>query len=307
MGQFTGYLAIHQFEAELEKELQLKGLEVAHRKDRLFLVEGSHPPMIWAQVSAFDLEFIPISSINDAAKKLKALGRNWGLFSVDLHRRAQLIQDELPKINKKPIPFRNPLPSAPMGFWTLWAQDQILATQKTSSPYPLGEMDFLEDKIMPPSRAYLKLWEFFTVYAPEAVSGGTAIDVGSCPGGWTWVLRTLEFDKIISVDKAPIEKRIMDLGRIDFLKASAFGLDPKDFDEIEWFCSDIICYPERLLNLVKKFLDSGKVKNFVCTIKYQGETDWEKTLKFLEIPGSRIVHLHHNKHEVTWFLKGAQA
>jgi 23S rRNA (cytidine2498-2'-O)-methyltransferase len=48
------------------------------------------------------------------------------------------------------------------------------------------------------------------------------------------------------------------------------------------------------------------VKNFVCTIKYQAETDWEQTLKFLEIPGSRIVHLHHNKHEVTWFLKGAK-
>ena len=97
----------------------------------------------------------------------------------------------------------------------------------------------------------------------------------------------------------------MDLGKIEFRQESAFGLDPKNFGELEWFCSDIICYPERLLNLVKRFMDSGKVKNFVCTIKYQSETDWENTLKFLEIPDSRIVHLHHNKHEVTWFLKGA--
>lgn len=304
MGQFTGYLAIHQFEAELEKELSLKGLKIAHNRDRLYLVEGNHPPLIWAQMTAFDLDFISISSINDGARKLRELGRNWGLFSVGLHRRAQLIQDELPKVNQKPIPFRHPLPNSPMGFWTLWEQDQILASPKTSSLYPLGEMTFQEDKVMPPSRAYLKLWEFFTVYAPEAINPGTAIDVGSCPGGWTWVLRTLEFGKVISVDKAPIESRIMDLGRIDFRQESAFGLDPKDFDEIEWFCSDIICYPERLLNLVKRFRDSGKVKNFVCTIKYQGETDWENTLKFLDIPGSHIVHLHHNKHEVTWFLKG---
>jgi 23S rRNA (cytidine2498-2'-O)-methyltransferase len=306
MTVYTGYLAIHKFEAELEREFEVRGLKVALKKERLYLVEGEAPQMIWAQMTAWNLEFIAITSINDGVKKLKALGRNWGLFTVGNHRRAELIQSELPKINTKPIPFRHPLPDKPMGFWTLWEQDQILASQKTSSPFALGQMDFQEDKEMPPSRAYLKLWEFFTIYAPEAITGGTSIDVGSCPGGWTWVLRTLDFDKTYSVDKAPIEKRIFDLGKIEFRKESAFGLDPKEIGELDWFCSDIICYPERLLNLVNRFREAGTVKNFVCTIKYQSETDWEQTLKFLEIPGSRIVHLHHNKHEVTWFLKGAK-
>lgn len=306
MSIYTGYLAIHKFEAELEKEFEIKGLTIAQKLDRLYLIEGSHPAMIWAQMTAYDLEEIAITSINDGAKKLKALGRNWGLFTVGNHRRAQLIQEELPKINQKPIPFLHPLPSSPMGFWTLLNPETILATTKTSSPFALGEMTFQEDKVMPPSRAYLKLWEFFTVYAPEVDQRKLSIDVGSCPGGWTWVLREMNFEKTISVDKAPIEKRIMDLGQIDFRQESAFGLDPKDFDTIDWFCSDIICYPERLLNLIKRFRDAGKVNNFVCTIKYQAETDWEATLKFLEIPGSQIVHLHHNKHEVTWFLKGAQ-
>lgn len=304
MTVYTGYLAIHKFEKELERELEIRGLKVAMKKDRLYLVEGDHPRLIWAQMTAFNLEFHKIQSIGDAAKKLKAMGRNWGLFTVGHHRRAELIQNELPKYNTKPIPFRYALPNLPMGFWTLWEPDLILATQKTSSPFALGEMDFQEDKVMPPSRAYLKLWEFFTVYAPDVEPKGVAIDVGSCPGGWTWVLRTMNFDKVYSVDKAPIEKRIMDLGKIEFRQESAFGLDPKDFGEIDWFCSDIICYPERLLNLVNRFRAAGTVKNFVCTIKYQGETDWENTLKFLDIPGSDIVHLHHNKHEVTWFLKG---
>ncbi len=307
MTVYTGYLAIYNFEKELERELEIRGLRVAHKKDRLYLVEGNHPQLIWAQVTAHQLTHDYISSIGDAVKKLKAQGRNWGLFTVGNHRRAELIQSELPKVNIRPIAFRHDLPSVPMGFWTLWETDQIFSTQKTSSPFALGEMNFIEDKTMPPSRAYLKLWEFFTIYAPEVIKGGAAIDVGSCPGGWTWVLRTLDFEKVYSVDKAPIEKRISNLGKIEFRQESAFGLDPKDFGEIEWFCSDIICYPERLLNLVNRFREAGKVKNFVCTIKYQSETDWENTLKFLEIPGSRIVHLHHNKHEVTWFLKGAKA
>jgi 23S rRNA (cytidine2498-2'-O)-methyltransferase len=305
MEVYTGYLAIHGLEHELEHELKLKGMTVAHQRDRLYLVSGEAPPLVWAQLSAFNLRFLKISSIKEGARQLRALGRNWGLFTVGHHRRAQLIQEELPRYNTKPIPFLHPLPETPMGFWTLWEPDLILATQQTSSPFALAQMDFMEDKQMPPSRAYLKLWEFFTLYAPEACSGATALDVGSCPGGWTWVLRTMEFQKIISVDKAPIEPRIFELGRIEFLQESAFGLDPARFDSIDWFCSDIICYPERLLNLVKRFLESGKVKNFVCTIKYQDQTDWESTFKFLEIPGSRIVHLHHNKHEVTWFLKGA--
>lgn len=303
MTVYTGYLAIHKFEKELEKELEIKGLKIALKKDRLYLVEGDHPALIWAQVTGFEMEFQNITSIKDAARKLKAMGRNWGLFTVEHHRRAELIQSELPKISQKPMVFRHPLPTLPMGLWTLWEQDLIIATQKTTSPFPLGEMTLEEDKLMPPSRAYLKLWEFFTLYAPEEIHGGRALDVGSCPGGWTWVLRTLEFEKVYSVDKAPIEKRILDLGRIDFRQESAFGLNPDDFENLDWFCSDIICYPDRLLNLIKRFLKSGKVKNFVCTIKYQGETDWENTLKFLDIPGSKIVHLHHNKHEVTWFLK----
>lgn len=307
MDLFTGYLAIHKFEAELEKELALKGIDVEAKKDRLYLVRGHHPPLIWAQVTATNLQTIPIESIKDGARKLRALGRNWGLFTVESHRRAELIQAELPKLSKKPLAFREKLPALPMGFWTLWEANTILATQETSSPYPLGEMTFDEDKLSPPSRAYLKLWEFFTVYAPETIVQGNTIDVGSCPGGWTWVLREMGFPKVVSVDRAPIEERILKLPEVEFRQESAFGLDPKDFPELEWFCSDIICYPERLLNLVKKFRDSGKVKNFVCTLKYQGETDWENTLKFLEIPGSRIVHLHHNKHEVTWFLREGSA
>ncbi len=48
MSIYTGYLAIHKFEAELEKELALKGLSVAQKHDRLYLVEGHHEAMIWA-------------------------------------------------------------------------------------------------------------------------------------------------------------------------------------------------------------------------------------------------------------------
>jgi 23S rRNA (cytidine2498-2'-O)-methyltransferase len=62
----------------------------------------------------------------------------------------------------------------------------------------------------------------------------------------------------------------------------------------------VICYPARLLALIEKFLAAGTVENFICTIKFQGETDFATQAGFAAIPGSRLIHLHANKHELTW-------
>ena len=45
---------------------------------------------------------------------------------------------------------------------------------------------------------------------------------------------------------------------------------------------------------------AGLARNLVCTIKFQGATDHEAARRFAAIPGSRLMHLHHNKHELTW-------
>nr|MDP9196734.1 hypothetical protein [Pseudomonadota bacterium] len=80
---------------------------------------------------------------------------------------------------------------------------------------------------------------------------------------------------------------------------------PEDVGPVDWFCSDVICYPERLLRLVQTWRDSGLVRNFVCTIKFQGPTDHATARAFAAIPGSRLMHLHHNKHELTWISLSA--
>jgi 23S rRNA (cytidine2498-2'-O)-methyltransferase len=52
--------------------------------------------------------------------------------------------------------------------------------------------------------------------------------------------------------------------------------------------------------MVARWLELGSVRNFVCTLKFQGETDHETARQFAAIPGSRLVHLSCNKHELTW-------
>lgn len=294
------YLAPHTHEKDLRTELERKGLPILAERGRLFRCQGSRADVVWAQASMLNIQEISIASINDGAKKLKELGRNWALFTTAHHRRAQLIQDLLPHYPVKPIPFLHPRPSNTMGGWTLWEPDLLLASATTTSLYPLGEMTFMEDQVNPPSRAYLKLWEFFTCHSPRLPRPDERlIDMGACPGGWTWVMQSFG-GEVIAVDKAPLEKRIADLPGVSVKLESAFGLNPVELPEIHWFFSDIICYPSKLLELVRRWEAVG-VKNFVCTLKFQAETDFDSTDRFIQEFGGKVVHQHHNKHEVTWF------
>lgn len=301
MNHRTVALAIYELESELERELQFRKISFVKR-DRLYFFDQDYCPL-FAQVTWKQCQTLPITSIGDGIKKLRALGKNWALFSIGNHRRAQLIQDGLAKIKDTPIPFLSEPPKHTMGGWTLLDPHTIICSTQTTSRYPLGKIEFLENKEIPPSRAYLKLWEFFTAHCPPPAQNTRVIDLGSSPGGWSWVLSQLNLD-VISVDKAPLDANIAHIPNITFLKESAFGLDPKKMADVEWLFSDIICYPERLLSLIKKWQHESSVQNFVCTIKFQGEADFAVIDEFLKIPTSKMVHLYHNKHEVMWWKTG---
>ncbi|MFA4994312.1 MAG: SAM-dependent methyltransferase [Bdellovibrionales bacterium] len=290
------YLAPEGFVADLLKEL---GDNVVDVFDNLVLAKDPGKPVAWAANVWLDPVIIPISSIGDAAKKLRDIQRNWALYPFSLHRRAALITEKLPKVSAKPLVFGTEAPKAPLGSWTLIDANTVLASAKCSSPFPNGEPQFVENHIGSPSRAYLKLWEAFTVLGVHPEAGDFCVDLGACPGGWTWVLQTLGA-RVLSVDKAPLDEKVSSLPNVEYRCESAFALDPKSVGHVDWLFSDIICYPKRLLTLVQKWMKEGDVGHFVCTIKFQGETDFEVMRELAAIPGSRIIHLHHNKHELTW-------
>jgi 23S rRNA (cytidine2498-2'-O)-methyltransferase len=293
--ELTGYLAPEGFIAELQQELGSAAVEC---HGRLVLATGPGRPVAWVANVWHDPVHIQISSISDAAKKLRAIQRNWALYSCAHHRRAALIADKLPKVSAKPLAFGAPAPAAALGSWTLVAPDRMLAAASCASPFPNGEARFVEDRTAP-SRAYLKLWELFTLLGEWPKPSEVCVDLGASPGGWTWVLQRLG-GRVISVDKAPLDPGLSNLAGIDYRRESAFALDPRTIGPVDWLFSDVVCYPKRLLTLVQKWLAAGRVRHFVCTVKFQGATDFDALRAFAAIPGSRLVHLHHNKHELTW-------
>ena len=179
----------------------------------------------------------------------------------------------------------------------------LLAAPHCSSPFPHGEVRFVEDRSGPPSRAYLKLWEALTLIGHRPGPGETCLDLGSSPGGWSWALAQLG-TRVISVDKAPLAPEVLRLPGIEYRAESAFALDPAAVGPVDWLFCDVVCYPARLYALVERWLAAGACRNFVCTLKFQGETDHATAARFAAIPGSRLVHLHHNKHELTWIKLG---
>ena len=268
---------------------------------RLVVATGGVQSTPWAQNIWYDVQRMSIQSIGDGAKQLRAVQRNWALFPTALHRRATLIQEKLPVVQARPLVFGDPIPTAPLGSWTLIDSETILASSRCSSPFVHGECRFVEDKKNPPNRAYLKLWEALTSLGDAPKAGDRCLEVGASPGGWTWVLQGLGAD-VLAVDRAPLAPEIAELERVQFKKADAFALSPDEVGPVDWFFSDVICYPQRLLELIEVW--KPHCRRFVCTIKFQGETDHAMVRRFLEMNGARVIHLFHNKHELTWMAPG---
>ncbi|MBI1243519.1 MAG: hypothetical protein GC202_00805 [Alphaproteobacteria bacterium] len=291
----TAYLAADGFIEPLREELG----DVSEEHGRLLIAPGAPRAAAWAQNIWLEPMRLPAPSIGQAAKALRAIQRNWALYDFAHHRRAALIVGELPKVSAKPLAFGTVPPAAPLGSWTLIDPQTVLASARCTSPFPNGECRFVEDKSGPPSRAYLKLWEALTLGGVMPQPGERCVDLGASPGGWTWVLAKLGAS-VLAVDKAPLDPSVAAMPGVEWRKASAFGLTPPEIGPVDWLFSDVICYPERLFELVERWRASGLARRIVCTIKFQGETDHVTARRFAGLPGSRLRHLFHNKHELCW-------
>jgi len=299
MGERTAYLAAEGYVDELTEEL----VSVERKHGRLLIAAGPPRQASWAANVWLDPQEIKIASISDAAARLRAIQRNWALYPAKLYRRAALIQEQLPKVSSKPLVFGMPPPRAPLGSWTLLDAETILAAPRCTSAFPNGEIRFVEDHSGPPSRAYLKFWEALTIIGRRPGPGERCLDLGSSPGGWSWALQRIGA-RIVSVDKAPLAPAVAHLPGIEHRLDSAFALNPGSVGPVDWLFSDVVCYPARLLALVERWRAARTCRNFVCTIKFQGETDHAVARRFAAIPGSQLRHLFHNKHELTWILMG---
>ena len=252
--QITAYLAPKGFVNQAAAEL--KGVQAVH--GRLVIASGPPQTSYWAQNTWLEPRKLRIRSITDGAKALRAIQRNWIMYSFRWHRRSTLIQEKLPHVSARPLRFPEPVPQSPLGSWTLLAPDLVLASARCSSVFPHGEVRLVESKQGPPCRAYLKLWEVFSRIQKMPAPGDACLDAGASPGGWTWVLQQLGAS-VLAVDRADPVPEIMRLPGVTFRKGNAFSILPDPDSRFDWIFCDVACYPEKLLDWVSIWLNSENV------------------------------------------------
>ena len=292
----AAYLAAEGFEAPLAEELTRADAALLGWHGRLALCAAPPVRAAWALDTWLAPREIEVASVKDASDALRAMQRNWSLYPAAHHRRAALITAKLPPVSARPLRFPQAAPSSHLGAWTLLAPDRLLASPSKSSPFPNGECQFIEDRTGPPSRAYLKLWEAWTRLGAWPQPGEHCLDLGAAPGGWSWAAASLGAT-VTAVDRAALAPSVAALPGITMRLGSAFTTAP---EPVDWLLSDVIAYPARLLALVEQWIAAGAAARIVCTVKLQGATDHAAAAAFAALPGARLEHLFHNKHELTF-------
>lgn len=298
--------AVPDFEKDLSAEFkhrQRPGDRVLDDADGLLWVASPRelPPLTlaWVRSSWHNLQTLNFESIGQAAKLLEPLAGRWVSTAWAAHRRAQLIQDQLRGYPKLWRDFRESLPPAEtFGAFSLLDESNLVYSTTVSPRLPIDGPVFVEDKAAP-SRAYRKLWESFHRFGRMPGPQAKCFELGASPGGWTTVLRHLGAE-VWAADRAELAPALMKDPLVHFQKGDGFQWNPQKLPGMDWVFSDVICYPERLWEWVQPWLNSAQPPQMLCTLKFQGETDFATLQKFAEVPGSELVHLFQNKHELTW-------
>ena len=291
------YIAKPEFIAELSDELG----DVSDIIQDLVFSPHKNQDVCFVQDIWLEPLLVTFQSISEAAKILRQAGKYWYLHPVAEVRRSRLIEEQLIKCPPlaRQFPIKEEIPA--IGGFTLLDKNIMVYSTSRAKKWPEGQCFFIEDRVNPPNRAYLKLWEALTLLGKYPQNGETALDLGASPGGWTYALQSLGAS-VTAVDKALLTPEIMKLPRVQFLQQSAFALDPATIEETyDWVLSDIACYPDRAYALIMKWIASGKARQMIFTIKLQGKIELAIIKQLQAIPNSRILNLFYNKHEATFF------
>jgi 23S rRNA (cytidine2498-2'-O)-methyltransferase len=165
-----------------------------------------------------------------------------------------------------------------------------------------------------PSRSTLKLEEAFLTLMSETErkaslkTGMTAVDLGACPGGWTYQLVRRGI-KVTAIDNGKIDDALMRTGLVTHLRVDGFRFQPAK--PVDWLVCDMVENPHKVSELVVKWMRQGWCQAAVVNLKLpmkkrfaalqQLQALWREQLgaKF----DWRIKQLYYDREEVTALIK----
>ena len=159
---FDVLIPFYQFGHELVKELGHLQKKIHFYDEKIILVEKLLVKPIWAQDWWPDTIAYPLETKSAAVKLLKNSAHYGHYYSSEESKIAKSILKDIKNLDKKRIEQNSKFKFSYFS-WTI-KEKIILKCEKPFSRYPSGWHEFVENKDFPPHRAYLKLWELFTVH-----------------------------------------------------------------------------------------------------------------------------------------------
>lgn len=152
-----------------------------------------------------------------------------------------------------------------------------------------------------PSSAFRKLREALACMNESPQPGQMAADLGACPGGWTHVLRQCGAH-VTAIDRSPLAKHLMHDAQVRFVQGDAFTW--RSESPLDWVVSDVIAYPERVLELVEAWCKPEGAKRLILQMKFKGDPQFELIDCAIATARERgfvlrAKHFFNDKHEVT--------
>lgn len=163
-----------------------------------------------------------------------------------------------------------------------------------------------------PSRSTLKLEEAFMVLLTESERerwlkpGMSAVDLGACPGGWTYqfVRRSI---RVQAIDNGPMAEPLMATGLVEHIRADGFQFRPKK--PVDWLVCDMVEQPIRVASLMAAWLRDGHCQRVIFNLKLPMKKRYLEVQRCLqalrdEAGGKLLVRakqLYHDREEITVF------
>ena len=186
-----------------------------------------------------------------------------------------------------------------------------------NSPFYMGipRLKFPADA---PSRSTLKLEEAFHVFIPadewdERLAGGMhAVDLGACPGGWTYQLVKRSM-WVYAVDNGPMAPSLMDTGQVTHCREDGFKFRPTRNNN-DWLVCDMVEKPVRVANLMTEWLVNGWCREAIFNLKLPMKKRYEEVTQNLAMIDEalkaqginaqiRARQLYHDREEVTVHIR----
>jgi 23S rRNA (cytidine2498-2'-O)-methyltransferase len=170
-----------------------------------------------------------------------------------------------------------------------------------------------------PSRSTLKLDEAFLTLLDEdertrwLAAGGSAVDLGAAPGGWTWQLVHRHL-RVSAIDNGPMDPALLASGLVEHIRADGFAWRPRK--PVDWLVCDMVEQPSRVARLIARWLVDGHARRAMFNLKLPMKKRLDAVRTDLGLlademsargtPDLRARQLYHDREEITVYAGFAE-